>query len=199
VSPEETALNFTLLAFIISQVTLGHDINIEDVGYCGVVFATRYAGPWPSTKWTRWCCLGDRICHLQFHLRYISTSDTPISRLIHEHQSEGLGFCREKGLYFSPGAELDFPLVESRAAIAINTSCDSDLAHYSMVTLTDFPELYLDSFEGNQAWSDMKLILCGKFTGIAVFQMAIFRLLTEWNKKWNSFIESIDNTLKVQV
>lgn len=197
-SPEETALNFTLLPFIISQITPSHDINIQDVGYCGVAFAKRYACPWPSTKWTRWWS-GNPTCHLQFHIRYISTSDTAMARLIPEHSSEGLLLCREKFQVFPPGAGQDFPLVESRVAIAINTSRDLNLAHYSMVTLTDSPILCLDDFEGNQAWSDMKLSLCGEFTGIAVFQMAIHRLLTEWDNRWNFILDSISSNLKVQV
>jgi hypothetical protein len=137
------------------------------------------------------------MCHLQFHIRYISTSDTPISRLIHGYRSEGLSLCRKKGRQFSSGAELGFPIVESRLAIAINTSKDSDLAYYSMVTLADAPELCLDNFEGNQASSDMKLSLCGRFTGIAVFQAAIYRLLTEWSERWNSFLDFIDSEVKV--
>ncbi|KAH6716763.1 hypothetical protein BKA61DRAFT_310465 [Leptodontidium sp. MPI-SDFR-AT-0119] len=201
VSFEDTVLNFTLLAFILSQVTLGYNIDTEDIGFCGAVFAKRYAGPWPSTKWARWCCFGNdnRICHLQFHIRYISTSNTAIARLIPEVLSEGLHFHREKGQAFSLGAGQDFPLVESRVAIAINTSLDSKFAHYSMVTLTDSDKLSLDDFEGNQAWSDINFSLCGKFAGVAVFQVAIRRLLMVWGRRWNFVLDSINNLLKVQV
>ena len=129
VSPEETALSFPLLPFIISQITPSHDIKIQDVAYCGVAFTKRYAGPWPSTKWTRWCS-GNPICHLQFHIRYMSTSDTAIARFIPEHSSEGLYLCRKKFPLFSLCAGLDSPLVESRVAIAINSLRDSNLAYY---------------------------------------------------------------------
>lgn len=197
-SPEETALNFTLLAFVISQVTLSHDIDIQNVGYCGVEFAKRYAGLWPSTKWKRWCCLGKSMCHLQFHIRYLFNSGIAFTRLNSEHQSEGLSLCREKG-QVPPGAGQGIPLVESRVAIAINTSIDSGLPYFSMATLTDSPKLCLDGFEGSQAWNDMKLSLCGEFTGIAIFQRAIYCLLLEWNKRWNSVLDSFERNVKVRV
>lgn len=129
----------------------------------------------------------------------MSISDTAIARLIPQRRSEGLCFRREKGSLFSPGAGEDFSPVESRVAIAINTSMDSNLARYSMVTLTDSPTLCLDNFKGNQAWSTMKVSLCGEFTGIAVFQMAICNLLTEWHKRWDFVLDSVSNTLKVRV
>jgi hypothetical protein len=199
VSFEEAALNFTLLAFILSQVTLDHDIKIEEVGYCGVVFAKRYADPWPTAKWTRWCCRGNHMCHLQFHIRYISTSDTAITRLIPKYQSEGLRFHREKHPGFSLGARQDFSFVESRVAIAINTSLDSNFAYYSMVKLTDSHRLCLDDFEDSQTWSDINLSLYGHFAGVAVFQVAICRLLREWGRRWNLVLDSISNILKVRV
>jgi hypothetical protein len=163
-----------------------------------VVFAKRYAGLWPSTKWTRWCCLGQSICHLQFHIRYLFNSDIAFTRLNPERQPEGLSLCREKA-QVSPGMGQGFPFVESRVAIAINTSVDSNLPYFSMVTLTDSRKLCLDNFKGNQAWSDVKLSPCGKFTGIAVFQRAICCLLTEWSEKWNSVLDSFRKLVKARV
>ena len=78
------------------------------------------------------------------------------------------------------GARQRFPPAESRVVIAINTSLDPRLAHHTMVTLTDSHRLFLDNFQGDQAWRNMKLNFGGKFAGLAVFQIAICRLLREW-------------------
>jgi hypothetical protein len=149
----------------------------------------------------RWCCLSlsNRFCHLQFHIRYMSSSDTAITRLIPENWSEGLRFCREKRQVFLPGGGQDFSFDENRVAIATNTSLDSDLPYHSMVTLADSLKLCQDDFGDRQAWSNMKLSLCGNFTGVAIFQMAICRLLGEWHKRWDLALSSISGILEKQV
>jgi hypothetical protein len=44
---ENSVLTFTALAAIACRVTLGHDVDFKDVGYCGLAFARRFAGQWP--------------------------------------------------------------------------------------------------------------------------------------------------------
>jgi hypothetical protein len=133
---------------------------------------------------------------MQFHIRYISTSETLITGLSAGPMSEGLCFRRDN---ISLGLRQDFPLIESRVAIAINTTLDEILAYYSMVTLTDSQGLCPDDFEGDQSCCDLKLSFCGGFTGVALFQVAICHVLREWDRRWNGVLDSISNILKVPV
>lgn len=140
-------MGFAVLAFVLSQATLGHDLEPDEVGYCAVVFARRYAVMWSSTSWTRWCCLGNCICHIQFHIRYFSAPDkTALPRTLQD-RSEGLPICRQQGLIFSfeKGHEISF--IKRRMTVAINTSLDSTFACYSMVTLSDHLTSCLDDLD----------------------------------------------------
>lgn len=189
VSPTEPSMGFAALAFVLYQATLGHDLEPEEVGYCAIVFAQRYAVIWPSTNWTRWCCLGKRICHIQFHLRYFSVPDKAASLRTPQDLSEGLLICRQQGQIFSfeKGHEISF--IERRIAVAINTSLDSNFAYYSMIMLSDHhPTAWLNDLEGHHR---IELNICEQFIGIAIFQVALLHLLSEWNKGWNCFLNSI--------
>ncbi|OCK89474.1 uncharacterized protein K441DRAFT_699811 [Cenococcum geophilum 1.58] len=179
---------FAVLAFVLCQATLGHDLEPEEVGYCAMVFAQRYAVIWPSTNWTRWRCLGKRICHIQFHLRYFSVPDKVASPRTPQDRSEGLLICRQQGQIFSfeKGHEISF--IERRIAVATNTSLDSNFACYSMVMLSDHPTTCLNDLEGRRR---IELNICEQFIGIAIFQVALLHLLNEWNKGWNCFLNSI--------
>jgi len=181
-------MGFAVLAFVLCQATLGHDLEPDEVGYCAMVFAQRYAVTWPSTNWTRWCCLGKRICHIQFHLRYFSVSDKAASPRTPQDRSEGLSICRQQGRIFSfeKGHKISF--IERRMAVAINTSLDSNFACYSMVMLSDHHTIRLNDLEGCHR---IELNICEQFIGIAIFQVALLHLLTEWNKGWNCFLDSI--------
>lgn len=188
VSPTEPSMCFAVLAFVLCQATLGHDLEPEEVGYCAMVFAQRYAVIWPSTNWTRWRCLGKRICHIQFHLRYFSVPDKVASPRTPQDRSEGLLICRQQGQIFSfeKGHEISF--IERRIAVATNTSLDSNFACYSMVMLSDHPTTCLNDLEGRRR---IELNICEQFIGIAIFQVALLHLLNEWNKGWNCFLNSI--------
>jgi hypothetical protein len=181
-------MGFAVLAFVLCQATLGHDLEPDEVGYCAVVFAQRYAVIWPSTNWTRWCCLGNRICHIQFHLRYFSAPDKAVSPWTPQDRSEGLPIRRQQGQIFSfeKGHEISF--IERRMAVAINTSLDSNFACYSMVMLSDHPTICLNDLEGRHP---IELNICEQFIGIAIFQVALLHLLREWNDGWNCFLNSI--------
>ena len=182
-------MGFATLAFVLYQTTLGHDLEPEEVGYCAMVFAQRYAVIWPSTNWTRWCCLGKRIWHIQFHLRYFSVPDKAASLWTPQDLSKGLLICRQQGQIFSfeKGHEISF--IERRIAVAINTSLDSNFAYYSMIILSDHhPTTWLDDLEGHH---QIELNICEQFIGIGIFQVALLHLLIEWNKEWNCFLDSI--------
>lgn len=149
----------------------------------------RYTGIWPSTNWKRWCCLSARVCHLQFHIRYFSTAILPST----QDRSEGLLLSRKLGQFSSAREEKH---VESRVAIAMNTTLDSNPAYYSMVILADHDTNFLDHVEGSDG---IKLSPNKKFIGITVFQVVILHLLNEGNRKWAVFLESIKTVLYEEV
>lgn len=168
---------------------------LDDIGYSGLAFAKRYAGPWPTAAWKRWCCLDAGMCHLQFHLRFLSISDANT----HEYCSEGLHIYRDRGWISSPETGNNAAVVENRVAIAINTSIESESAPYSLVTLTDLRGLSPHRFGYNQAYETLLVNVCGNYTGVAVFQVALWELLRDWWEIWGTVLNAISGTLGMEV
>lgn len=188
-SSSERPLRIPLLALILSLATVGHDLGSSGVGYCSAAFAMRYTGIWPRKIWIRWCCLGARVCHLQFHIRSFSTTISPSA----QDQSERLSLFGKMRQLFS--ARKDKHL-ESRVAIAMNTTLDLNPAYYSMVKLTDRgpnPLEHVGEIHG------IKHSLNRRFIGITMFQIAIMNMLDEESRQWAAFVQSIRTDLHEEV
>lgn len=135
------------------------------------------------------------MCRIQFHLRFLSISDATTT----ENRSEGLHTCRERSWISSPETRNSVVLSENRCAIAINTPLNLEVSLYSLVILTDLRRPSPHSFDGNQANRDMRVNLCGRFTGVAVFQVALRRILGESWRIRNSVLDVTSNALNVRV
>jgi hypothetical protein len=144
-------------------VILGHDLAIREVAECAVVFPKRYAGPWPTTPWTNWCCVGDTMLHVQFHVRYLSPLRNALTDSDPKPKYSGLRFERDWWRIFAPSNE--FSVVETRSSIAILTSLWHQLPYYSMVTLSDTPGFSLDCIEDQITWNAMDLSPRQEFAG----------------------------------
>ena len=138
---------WSTLAFSASQVILGHDLDIGQVAECAVLFPKRYTGPWPTTPWTNWCCVGDTRLHVQFHVRYLSPLRNAITDSDPRPRHSGLRFERDVSRIDGLRGSTEFSIVETRSSITILTSLWHQLLYYSIVTLTDTPGFALDNIE----------------------------------------------------
>lgn len=197
ISPEGPTVPLSILAFSLSQVILGHDLDIDKVAQCAAAFPTRYAGRWSTTTWTNWCCVGDKMLHVQFHVRYLSTVRN--ATIDPRPKYPGLYLKRDWGKAVELGANSNFFIVETRSSIAILTSLRHQLPYYSMVTLTDNPDFSLDCIENQNNWTAMGLKPCGESTGVVIFQLAVSRLITEWGNQWNATLNRITSMSPVEV
>jgi hypothetical protein len=188
---------WSTMAFSSSQVILGHDLDIVEVAECAIVFPKRYAGPWPTTPWTNWCCVGNTRLHVQFHVRYLSPQRNAITDSDLKRKYSGLRFERDGWRIF--GESTEYSIVETRSSIAILTSLWHHLPYYSMVTLTDTSGFSLDYTEDQMTWNDVGLSPCHEFAGVTIFQLAVRRLITEWGEQWNSTLKLITSMPRVQV
>ncbi|CZR60662.1 uncharacterized protein PAC_10558 [Phialocephala subalpina] len=179
ICPGSQTMPWSSLALSSSQVILGHDLNTVKVAECAIVFPKRYAGPWPTTPWTNWCCRNA-----------ITDSDS-------KRKYSGLYFERDRWRIF--GESTEYSIVETRSSIAILTSLWHQLPYYSMVTLTDTPGFSLDYIENQMTWSDVGLSPCHEFAGVTIFQLAVRRLITEWGEQWNSTLKLITSMSRVQI
>lgn len=125
--------------------------------------------------------MSDRVCHLQFHIRSISTTMLPLAR----------GQLAGQSLLFP--LTRDHKRAESRVAIAMNTTLNLNPARYSIVALADHSLNLLDRKENihhlNHSFNK-------KFVGITVFQFAIMDILVEANAQWVTFLDCVEIELE---
>lgn len=195
IRPEGPVMPLSTFAFSLSQVILGHDLDVDGVAQCAVVFPKRFAGVWPRTPWTNWCCMGNFTLHVQFHVRYLLPSTAPvISALDATPNCSGLRLVRDGGYNLRFCTHQATGLFESRSSVAILTSIWHQFPHYSMVTFTDTPGFSTDCIDDQTTWATLGISPCDEFAGIAIFQLTVGRLITEWHKWWTltlNYITSI--------
>lgn len=186
-----------IFAFVLSQVTLGHDLDIEEVAKCASVFPKRYVCPQWTAPWTNWCCVGDTMLHAQFHTRYLSSEENAITRSDTNPICSGLLFERDWGQAVKLDPSFEFPIIETRSSISIIASLWK--RHYTMVTLTDNASFDPDCIAVQKHWNAIGLQMCESFTGFAIWQAAIGGLITEWGSQWTSVLGRIAGTGNLQV
>ncbi|KAF8848485.1 hypothetical protein BDZ45DRAFT_698352 [Acephala macrosclerotiorum] len=199
ICPDGRTMPWSTFAFSVSQVILGHDLDIVEVAECAVVFPKRYAGPWPTTPWTNWCCVGDARLHAQFHVRYLSPLRNAITDSDPKPRHSGLRFERDCWHIAGSGGGTDFSIVETRSSTAILTSLSGQLPYYSMVTHTDTPGFSLDCIGDQVTWTALGLSPCHEFAGVAIFLCAVGRLITEWSKHWDLTLKLISSMSRVKI
>ncbi|KAM5357354.1 hypothetical protein ACJZ2D_016348 [Fusarium nematophilum] len=180
-----------IFAFVASQITLGHDLDISEVVNCTIVFLKRYICSWPRTNWTNWCCLGDQFLHAQFHIRHLSLQETAVSESTDSPSSSGMVFERDSGHVTGLGLPAGSRIVETRSAVAIITEYGQPHPCYTLMTLTDDGSFKLHGSAEQRIRSDLGLEMCHEFGGIAIFQAAIGVLLTEWGSQWTVFLNKM--------
>ncbi|KAM6514358.1 hypothetical protein FALCPG4_015507 [Fusarium falciforme] len=184
-----------IFAFIVSQITLGHDLETSEVANCTTVFVKRYICSWPKSNWTNWCCLGDRMLHAQFHIRHLTIQEDSAIRSTKNPASSGLVFERDSEHAISPGFLQGFLICETRSAVAITTSLWHHYPCYTLMNLTDDKQFNLDGIGQQKIWADLGLQPCHEFGGVAIFQAAIGILLTEWSRRWVAALDQITAAL----
>jgi hypothetical protein len=185
-------MNIHLIAFILMLATVGHDIAIDEVGYCSAAFLTRYMGIWPKDTWKRWCCIGQITCHMQFHIRYFAAAAQPSA----PNASNGPSVPMKLSRISSHGMK---ELKECRVAIAMKTLLDSDTGQYSITTLAGYEIGLLDRFE-NSNW----IVDCvdKRWAGVVRFQKVMLYLLRESKRQWLAlltFIESVITEVRADI
>jgi hypothetical protein len=174
-----------IFLFASSQVILGHDVEDDRIFQLGTMLPKRYASPWPSTAWTNWCCLGTGMLHLQFHIRYLSVASA-IPDPGPAPNCTGLRLERDRAwMAAGPGIEGGFSISETRASIGLVTALWKKKPHFAMVTLADALSFSIDCLDDQAIWAAMGLQPNDDcFGGVAIFQLAVGRLITEWAKCW---------------
>ncbi|KAH8685425.1 hypothetical protein BGZ60DRAFT_395159 [Tricladium varicosporioides] len=197
ICPGSRTMPLSTLGFSSSQVILGHDLDIAEVAECAIVFPKRYVGPWPINTWTNWCCVGNTRLHVQFHVRYLSPQLSAITGSDPKCKYSGLRFERDG--WRICGESTEYSIAEARSSIAILTSLWHQLPCYSMVTLTDTSGFLLDYVEDKISWNDTELRPCHEFAGVIIFQLAVRRLIMEWEEQWDSTLKLIMSIPRSQV
>jgi hypothetical protein len=189
--------------------------SVGEVGYVGLAFARRFAGHWPTTRWTNWCWRLGGDCHIQFHVRYLNMTSA-------HDDSDGLPFGgllvqRERRIVSGPSSshgeeekkdEKKVFLVETRASTAVITTTDAACPPYTIVTLTDSKP---SSSGRGQPWdkfgtrardavqNEIDLHECGTFRGVAMFQIEVYQMLRTWSQEWSWALDQMDALINVKV
>jgi hypothetical protein len=139
---------------------------------------------------------------MQFHIRFFAIN-AAISALPQTSAANGLSIQREKGTLDLIDGSPGFDIRESRIATATITKFDTEAALYSLVLLTDLKSDKPEDLYGQDAWNDMceemHVNSCGMFKGIAMFQVEVYELLREWNRRWTMAIHHIELVATVKV
>ncbi|RSL84555.1 hypothetical protein CDV31_016687 [Fusarium ambrosium] len=199
IRPNGRIMPWRIFAFALSQVTLGHDLHMEEVAECATVFLKRYACTWPTTTWTNWCCTGNTMFHAQFHIRYWSIEENTITRSDAKPTCPGLRFERDYGRTVGFDLIPEFPIIETRSSVAMITSLWQKHPQYTMVTLTDTAVFNPDCIAEQKLWAAIGLEMCDESGGIAIFQAAVGGLITEWGHQWAAVLGQITATSKYEV
>ncbi|KNB19984.1 hypothetical protein FOXG_17248 [Fusarium oxysporum f. sp. lycopersici 4287] len=199
IRPNGRIMPWRIFAFALSQVTLGHDLHMEEVAECATVFLKRYVCTWPTTPWTNWCCTGNTMFHAQFHIRYWSIEENTITRSNAKPTCTGLRFNRDYGRTVGFASIPEFPIIETRSAVAMITSLWQKHPPYTMVTLTDTAVFNPDCIAEQKLWAAIGLEMCDESGGIAIFQAAVGGLITEWGHQWAAVLGQITATSKYEV
>ena len=195
-----STLSFQSLAFILSLVhPPGDAVGGPISAWAPAVFLRRYAGPWPRLAWTRWVFFGGPWIQLHYHMRVFTAK---LEHSLPDRAAEGVLCHRETERVEVFGSGRAFTLVEKRYSVAI-TSCrgsGSECPWYTAVGVTDSDVFDAMAHRLNRgAWKALNIHACGEYTGIAVFQVSICRLVECWHKEWARVLFYIDDILKVQV
>lgn len=197
IRPKGETMPFSAVVFSASQVILGHKWT-DYAKECALMFPSTYATTWPTSTWTNYCCLGDKMLHIQFHVRYLSTWKSDIIRPNQEPEFSGLRLHRDHAEVVEHGVDSNLSIAETRSSIAILTSRWLQPPYFAMVTLTDSRDLSLDPVDPTD-WTTMGLKPCKEFAGLVIFQLAIGLLIGEWGKQWTVTLDCIDGIAKTEV
>lgn len=180
------SLHIDLLAYILLLVVWDRNLSQNGIGWCSSAFISRYAGVWPKVAWSRWCCRSGSIYHLQFHIRFFSKAK------LHSvpRGFKGVLLFRKISVVAPIGRE---KFIENRAAIATNTTLESNPAKIFLVSLADYDIELSPSLEHNCA---VKLSPNKRIIGITVFQMWVMQLLREANSHWDVFLRLVDEVMQ---
>jgi hypothetical protein len=139
---------------------------------------------------------------MQFHLRFFAVN-VENSATTQEHKSSGLLIQREKGTIDLPDGRTGFGIKECRTGAATIARFDTDAATYSLVVLGDTKGTKNLDLYGPDAWNDMceemHLGSCGRFKGVAMFQLELYDLLRDWGWRWNIALHHMEKIAKVKV
>lgn len=208
----------SLLAMVARRVIL-IDRNDEfkqdsEVGYVGLVFATRFAAQSPATTWKRWCCVGDN-CHIQFHMRYLGITladekrDDPLfgGLLVHRTRHSVSGPHSNDGEK-NEKDQNKVALIEMCTSTAVIATTKDTQLSYRVTTLTDSDP----SCEGSgRPWDqfgkhtqrgvldEIGMNNCGAFAGTALFQVEVYQLLRRWSQERASAIDQLDTLVNAKV
>jgi hypothetical protein len=155
-----------------------------------------------GTGWTKWCCIGSKTCHLQFHIRFFAIN-AAVPGLPRKCPANGLSIRREKGALDLIDGSTGFDIRESRIGTATITRFDTEVALYSLVLLVDLKSDKPEDLYGQDAWNDMceemHVNSCGKFKGIVMFQVEMYEVLREWGRRWTNALHHIELVAPLKV
>ncbi|WDK10856.1 hypothetical protein CGRA01v4_02135 [Colletotrichum graminicola] len=102
--------------------------------------------------------------------------------------TEGYYLCRDNiPTPEYPGFQNKY-IIEERVSIAITTSLRLATPCYTLVTLTDCPEVLDGTVDGDYLQQSQLADLCGELTGVTVFQSIIYQIIEKWAQFWMSVL-----------
>lgn len=175
INTDPNVLSFGWLAFLLSQLEV--QSSESRLPSSAITFLRRYAGPWPSRKWTEidWfaaTCVRDGAYFIQYHMSFLSQSQG--------HESigplEDVRCHRTIGNLQSLASKIITPIVERRFSLALYTTYDLDLHEFVLVILSDSEEVFwvLRRKDRKEGWFKAKILPCFNCTGIVAFQFRIY-------------------------
>ena len=202
-----------LLAVVACRVIKlsGGDHNVEDVGYVGLVFARRFAGQWPTTRWAKWCWCDRSDCHIQFHVRCLSITladDESDGFLLSGLQTQRERHTMSASCNNDGQEDKKITFIETRMSTAVITTTGATQPPYTIVTLTDSksrcngggrPWDQFGTHAQDTICNEIGVDECGAFRGIAMFQVEVHQILRIWNQEWTRALDQIDALVKPKV
>ncbi|KAK2059320.1 hypothetical protein LY76DRAFT_29068 [Colletotrichum caudatum] len=190
----EPVVTISLCALVFNQLACGDDLQFPMMARCLIGLLRRYTGPFPISHWTRWCYENGDEGHLQFHARYPKLSCAPVAQ---ESGIAGYYVYRDSRTVTDLRNCNKKYLIEERVAITVTTTLRLTSPFYTAVSLIDSPKLARESGVGHELlWENQNIRLCGKLTGVAVFQSMIHELIKRWAAAWTSILN--DFSLEVR-